>query len=289
MPWKNLFRRKQAAPPTLPMVTVEPTPRRTVPAARPPAPTDPAALERRRQRLERRIADLRYDLALAESATQPENRWTARAAQLEAAIEQARRDAEAILAAPAGVPGIPLPPLPVVVETVAPAEPAEIIFRVGVERFRYSEEVDWAERGHQKAEPLLRRVAGNVEALLPDDVPTERRDELREHLAHGLGTLAALLREGAVSAAVAGQKTLADLASPCPVCGGWRDLLGRCPACQERQWAAAGLRADAERLRKERDDQLAEAHRWAERLPVLRRQLAEAESELAHLPARSSR
>ena len=78
----------------------------------------------------------------------------------------------------------------------------------------------------------------------------------------------------------------AEVALPTPArerSAGWRDLLGRCPACQQRQWAADALRADAERLRKERDDQLEEAHRWAERLPIMRHRLADAEAELARL------
>ena len=286
MPLKNPFRKKQNQPEPLPTVTIAPTPKHPVakpPARVPMAGDDPAALEQRRKRLERRVADLHYDLTLAESATHPENRWTERAAELDAAIEQARRDAEATLAAPADAVGIPLPPTPVTVEQMTLTEPAEIAFRIGDERFRYSEEVDWAERGHQMADPVLRRVEGSVEALLPPLIPDERRDELREHLAHGLGTLAALLREGGMSAADASGKTLADLASPCTACGGWRDLLGRCPACQQRQWAADALRADAERLRKERDDQLEEAHRWAERLPILRHRLADAEAELGRL------
>jgi len=244
---------------------------------------DPATLERRRKRLERRIADLRYDLELAESATREPNRWSERAAELTEAIDQARRDAEAVLVPTDPQPGLPLPPLPVTVEWLTLDEPAEVVFRVGDERFRYSEEIDWAERGHQKAEAVLQRTEGEVEALLPADLPTERRPELREHLAHGLGTLAALLREEGMTAEAASRLTLADLAQPCPVCGGWQDLRGRCPACQERTWAAAGLRADAARLLKERNDQLAEGRRWAERGPVLRRQLADAEAELVRL------
>jgi hypothetical protein len=286
MQWKNLFRKKQTATEHLPTVTIAPTPKHVVgkpPARVPMTSDDPAARERKRARLERRVADLRYDLTLAESDTRPENRWTERAAELDAAIAQARSDAEATLAAPPEFVGVPLPPLPVTVERVTLAEPAEIAFRVGDECFRYTEEVDWAERGHQKVEPVLRRVDGSVDALLPADLPAERRGKLHEHLAHGLGTLAALLRECGMSTQDAARKTLADLASPCPACGGWRDLLGRCPACQQRQWAADALRADAERLRKERDDQLEEAHRWAERLPILRRQLLDAEAELAQL------
>jgi hypothetical protein len=245
---------------------------------------DPAALERRRKRLERRAADLRYDLALAESALRMPNRWSERVEQLNAAIEQAQRDIRTTLEAPPGRAGVALPPWPLVVDAVQPQEPAEVRFRIDDVAFRYSEEIDWAERGHQKAEPQLRRTAGDVAALLPPDVPDDRAGELTEHLAHGLATLAAQLRDDALVGHTTPLYTLADLASPCPECGGWRDLRGRCPACQARQWAAERLRADADRLINERNDQLEEARRWSERLPIIQRQLADTEAELAALP-----
>lgn len=287
MPWRNPFKRKpkDAAPelPRAPLVPAEQTRVGPPVVGMPLSADDPAALERRRKRLERRLNDLRYDLRLAESATQEPNRWTERAAELDAAIAQARLDAEAAMAPPPDRSGFPLPSVPVTVERIVKSEPAEIVFRIGELRFRYSEELDWAERGAQKAEPVLQRVEGEIDPLLPDAIPAERRDDLREHLAHGLGTLAALLREGELDAYAASRMTLADLAEPCPVCGGWRDVRNRCPACQQRQWAAAALRADADRLLKERNDQLNEAHRWRERLGVLRRQLAETEAELDRL------
>jgi hypothetical protein len=295
MPWWNLLKRKgkqatsdrpPAAPPwerpagSMPV----PPPANAAPVIgrRPPVDRDsPEARARRRQRLERRIADLRYDIGQAEDAQAETNRWTERVAGINAAIEQARRDAEAILAAPPGWVPRPLPPWPVAVDAVrstGPDTPAEVRFRVGEVAFRYSEELDWAERGHQVAEPELRRVEGEVERLLPGDIPPERRDELREHLAHGLSTLAEGLRDGVLDGHAPPSLTLAELASPCPRCGGWRDLKGRCPACQEREWAAERLRADAERLVHERNQQLEELARMRERLPLLRRQLAEAEA-----------
>jgi hypothetical protein len=279
MPWRDFFKRKQstqaAEPPTVQTgaaVVGRPAARRAA------EPDDPQARERRRQRLERRIQDLRYDVGLAESATRSENRWTERIEQLNQAIEQAQCDAQAALSAPPDQPGIPLPPLPVIVERVEPGEPAEIVFRVGDETFRYAEDLDWAERGHQKAEAQLQRVEGDVDAIMPPTIPPERRAELREHLAHGLSTLADELRAAALDKRPLPAYTLADLARPCPECGGWRDLKGRCPACQQRQWQADHLRAEADRLLKERNDQFEEQRRWTERLPVLRRQLAEAEA-----------
>ena len=284
MPWRDFFKPKaKPTPPPTPPVAA-PVVGRPALARRTVDPHDPAVRERRRRRLEQRIRDLGYDLTLAESATREPNRWTTRVAELNAAVEQTRHDAEAVVQAPPGHVGIPLPPTPVAVERVeagAPSQPADVSFRVGVETFRYSEELDWAERGHQLAEPQLRRVAGQVERLLPADLPLVQRAELHEHLAHGLATLAGDLRDDALAGRATPPYTLADLASPCARCGGWCDLKGRCPACQAREWAAARLRAEAERLTKERNDQVDEARRWAERLPVLHRQLTDAAAELA--------
>jgi hypothetical protein len=261
-----------------------------------PDPNDPAVQERRRQRLERRIRDLRYDIGQAESALTDDNRWNERIAQITSAIEQAQRDIEQVLAAPPGNTGIPLPPLPVVVTSVsvpakqprmgasAPPDPSEVQFRVGDVAFLYSEEIDWAERGHQQIEPQLRRVQGNPAALMPDSVPTERENELREHLAHGLSTLASQIRDDTLDGKPLPELTLADLASPCPECGGWRDLRGRCPACQEREWHANHLRAEMDRLIKERNEQFDDLQRMRDRLPVLRRQLMDAETELGKTP-----
>jgi hypothetical protein len=285
MPWKDFFKRKSTNQQPNAPATPEPPQQQATSAPlivgkRPPV-TDPQARERRRRRLEQRIKDLQYDIAQAEEATGEHNRWTERIAGIEEAIEQARRDVEAALAIPPGRAGIPLPPLPVTVQEVQPQEPATVRFQIGDEVFAYQEEIDWAERGTQKAPGLLVRQEGEIDALVPPDIPADRRDELREHLAHSLGTLAEQLRDEAMAGQPHPTLTLADLARPCPECGGWRDLRGRCPACQERQWRADALRADAERLMKERNEQLEDLQRMRERLPILRVQLADAQADLA--------
>jgi hypothetical protein len=309
MPWWDFLKKKDAAgepepagerpaPQRRELPVVGSPPRMPVTGRRAIDPNDPAVQARRRQRLERRVRDLRYDVSAAESALQEENRWTERIEQVTQAIDQARHDMERVLAAPADRTAIPLPPLPVVIERVhvpqqqkspvagVPPEPSEVTFSIGETRFHYSEDIDWAERGHQQTEPQLRRLEGDIAALMPDSVPPERVPVLREHLAHGLGTLAERLRDNVLDAQPQPDLTLADLASPCPECGGWRDLRGRCPACQERRWQADRLRADMDRLLKERNDQLDDLQRMRERLPLLRRQLMDAESELAALGER---
>ncbi len=292
MPWWDILKRKSSdrlpEPHVQPPLPVPP-PRRELPMASAPAsrpkadPNDPAVRERRRARLERRIQDLRYDLNQAELAQTDANRWTERVDGINQAIEQARRDVETVMSVPPGWIPHPLPAWPVVVESLQPHEPAEIRLRVGEVPFHYSEALDWAERGHQKAPPELRRAEGEIERLMPDSIPPNRRAELRDHLAHGLATLVTQIREDALDGRQTPSLTLADLATPCPDCGGWRDLKGRCPACQEREWRADQLRADIDRLIKERNDQLEELAKFRDRLPVLRRQLADSEAELAML------
>lgn len=242
-------------------------------------PDDPAARERRKARLEQRVLDLRYDIQQAEQALEEPNRWTERIAELDAAIAQAGRDIQALRDAGPHAPGIPLPGWPVVVESLRAREPADVRLRIGDVPLRYVEELDWAERGHQKAPAQLRRDAGDLDRLMPDAVPAARRDELREHLAHGLSTLVEELRERALDGRPLPELTLADLASPCETCGGWRDLRGRCPACQQRQWQITALEADVRRLRKERGETLEEMQTLRDRLPLLRRRLADAEAE----------
>jgi len=291
MPWWDILKRKSADQPEAPDLPVPP-PRRELPmvqsaVSRPKAdPNDPAVRERRRARLERRIRDLRYDIGQAELAQTDNNRWTERIDGINEAIDQARRDIEIVMTVPPGWVPHPLPAWPVVIEEVQPHEPAEIRLRVGEVSFIYSEALDWAERGHQKAPPELRRTEGEIERLMPESIPADRRDELRDHLAHGLATLVTQIREDALDGKLTPALTLSDLASPCPECGGWRDLKGRCPACQEREWRADHLRDEVDRLIKERNDHLEELAKFRERLPLLRRQLADSEAELATLSDR---
>lgn len=244
-------------------------------------PDDPAARARRKARLEQRVLDLQYDIQQAEGALAESNRWTERTIELDEAIAQAGRDIAAIRDARPSAPGTPLPAWPVTVETLRANEPAEIRLRVGEAPLHYVEDIDWAERGHQKTPGQLRRVEGDLDRLMPAAVPADRRDELREHLAHGLATLVEELRDRALDGQPLPEYTLADLARPCQECGGWRDLRGRCPACQQRDWQIAAIEDDVRRLRKERGETIEEMQTLRDRLPLLRRRLADAEADVA--------
>lgn len=241
---------------------------------------DAATRERRRRRLQQRISNLRHDIRQAESALEEENRWSKRVAELDAAMAQAREDLVTVQEPPPGREPIELPPTPVEVQRVEPGPPSDVRFTIGGEAFRFSEEIDWSERGHQKSEFVLRRFAGDVETLIPDDIPADRRDELREHLGHSIGALAELLRENALEQNPQPELTLHDLATPCPKCHSWRDVRNRCISCQRREWRAQEIHAEIERLLDERNSQLEEIARWRDALPVLRRQLDNAQQEV---------
>jgi hypothetical protein len=297
MPWRDFFKRKTRRPDEPDEVPEQPEV-----VGRPPQGrrgqvdlSDPATRERRRTRLERRVKDLTLDIQKAETALAEQNRWSERVAEIDEAIEQAHLDADAILKPAHPHEPVELAASPVVIEQVhpgraaevrhevgeelIPGDPADIRFTVGDVAFRYTDEIDWSERGHTRSETQLRRVEGDINHLIPGKVPEDRREELHEHLAHSLSTFAEHLQMNAFENRPQPSMTLAKLAHPCPVCGGWQDWKGRCPSCQRRQWEAQHIRAEIDRLIAERDQQEEEAQSWRERLPILRRQLAEAQKE----------
>jgi hypothetical protein len=250
------------------------------PSSREQINVDADTAARRTGRLERRIANLEYDIALAQSTRQSDNRWNRRIQEIEQAIKQAQSDFEQLAQAPEPDVPIALPATPVTSIELEADMPATVQFRIGDVAFRYSEEVDWTERGEQRAQPGLRRFEGDPALLAPADVPDERRDALAEHLRHSLGALAISLRDTALEGGEPPNLTLAALAHPCPVCGGWRDLRERCIACQRREWDAAAVRDEIQRLMDERNHLMDEIAKQREALPVLQRQLADARAEV---------
>jgi hypothetical protein len=107
---------------------------------------------------------------------------------------------------------------------------------------------------------------------------------LSRHLADSVFVFATDLRDRALAGEpLPTAPTLADLAQPCPDCGGWRDWHGRCSTCTQRAFERQQLHAEAERLRREQAKEEEERHKWAERLPFARRRLADIDAELATL------
>lgn len=276
MPWWKLRRTEQ--PPPAGGRRAEPGPREGG-----AAPLIRDAERRSLRRLLQRRADLEYDLARAESARHAENEWTERIGQLDAAIAQAQADLAAVRPRPRTGPPLALPPASIAVVDVRPAEPATVVLRAGGVTLRYREELDWAERGHQLALPRLAREAGDVDALVPLDLPAEDRERFADHLRHSFAIIADEVLERTIDGGPLPGWTLADVSRPCADCGGWLDPKGRCPACVELDWQRQQIRSDADRLRHERDDVRRDLEQARERLPIVERQLAETEADIREL------
>ena len=75
--------------------------------------------------------------------------------------------------------------------------------------------------------------------------------------------------------------TLADLAKPCPTCGGWTDWKGSCDICSARKGRSLQLFQERNHLMRERSNEAEERHRLAERLPLARHRMRDLENEIA--------
>jgi hypothetical protein len=235
-----------------------------------------AALRKRREMLG-------FDLERAEAAHHPENPWAERIALLEESLDTIEADLTALEAIPPE-PGFPLPPVPVQAIEVKPAEPASVSFAIGPERFLFEEETDWDQRGGPVVRGDLRQRTGDATTLVPPETPPDRREALAQHLVESVIVFATNLRDRALAGdSLPQEATLADLAAPCPECGGWREWGGVCEACASRAYRKQLLNAEALRLQAERDREAEDRHKWAERLPVARRRLRDLEADIAKL------
>jgi hypothetical protein len=111
---------------------------------------------------------------------------------------------------------------------------------------------------------------------------------LAAHLAESAIVFATNLRDRAVDGEPPlpperPRPTLADLAEPCPICGEWREWGGTCETCAARAYQTQLLNAEAVRLATEREAEEEDRHKWAERLPVARRRMADTEAEIARI------
>ncbi len=243
------------------------------------------AERRRLARLLTRHSNIEYDIAEAETAFMPRNRWTERLEQLNDAIGQAEEDLASLRAERGATPDVELPATPIEID-VESTDPAEIALRVGSAEFLFREELDWAERGHQLALPKLARVSGDALKLVPTGLNQSVKEQLASHLTNSLSIIANEALRHSLDEAALPDLTLADLVRPCDECGGWLDPLGRCPACVELNWKRQEIDAAAARLVDERNDVMADMERARERLPVLRRQYQDAEHDIEELRAK---
>ncbi len=291
MVWRRLLGKEPKRPTGRDEVTVAegartatrgaPQPRPAI--SRPSGPRDEAARERRRRELLRRRDAVLFDIEQGELALRPENPWQARIDLLGDALATIDVDREALARRPPG-PTFPLPPVPITEIEATAGDQATVRFTVGGERFAFGEEVDWDERGGAVVRGDLRHQEGDASRLIPPEAPANLRDALAQHLTDSLAVFATDLRDHALaSEQLPAAPTLADLARPCPKCGGWGDWHGRCSACTRRDLERQGLNAEAARLEAEQSREAEERHRWAERLPVAHRRLADIEADLAAL------
>jgi hypothetical protein len=275
MVWKRLFGREKEQP-------AEPAPELGLPGRRRPPAADPAQQGRLDQAWRRREMAV-YDLERAEQARQPSNPWRERMDLLDRSLATIEEDLRALDAIPP-LPVFPLPETPITDIAVDQSEPLSVSFTIGPQRFRWEEERDWDERGGPVVRGELVQRTGDAAALVPADVPEDRQEALAKHLAASADVFAVDLRDRALEGEpLPARSTLADLARPCPECGDWLDWKGHCALCATRAWQRQNLRAEAVRLAQERDAEEEERVKWADRLPLARKRLADVEAEIARL------
>ncbi len=242
--------------------------------------TDPA---QRLARMKQQRLAMTFDLDQGELAAAADNPWTNRIALLTDAMETVHDDQQQLRSAPKSA-YFPVPPIPISELTVSDSQPIEVSFAIAPEAFDYREELDWAERGHQMALPELIRRNGSAHSLAPAGTPEDLRDALQAHLSHSLDVFASDMRDRRLDEEpLPVQPTLADLAPPCPTCGGWADWKGRCATCAMRACEELRLRREEQRLLDERAREAEERHRLMERLPITRRRLADLDVEIERL------
>ncbi len=116
--------------------------------------------------------------------------------------------------------------------------------------------------------------------------PRTEQNELVEHLNNCMSVIANDALKRAANGEELNSFSLTDLARSCEQCGGWIDPIGRCPACAALDWQRNQIASATTRLIDERNDVYADLERARERLPVLRRQLQDAENDIEELRAK---
>jgi hypothetical protein len=277
MPWWQFRKKAQTRAPVQAAVAEPGQPRRRAPAA-----ADSAMQPRLDQLLKRRDL-IAFDVERAKAAHRPENPWRERIDLLDESLAMIEADL-ATLAALSPLTTFALPETPITEVMATVDDVASVRFAIGDERFLFEEETDWSERGGPVVRGELHQRGGDGAELVPASTPDERRHALARHLQDSVVVLATDLRDRALDGeAMPADATLADLANPCPVCGGWRDWRGTCALCAERSYQRQQLTAEAVRLAKDRDVEENDRHKWAERLAVTRRRLTEVDAEIASL------
>lgn len=240
-----------------------------------------ASDEDQRNAYERKRMALQFDIDQGEMANRPDNPWSHRIELLTEAIanvEAELRESESVIPGPYH----PVPPTPITNIDIQRNEGIALAFSIGDQDFAFEEILDWAERGTQIARPELVQVSGSAETLAPEDTPDDLRELMQRHLRESVVTFATDLRDRTLDEeALPESPTLADLAKPCPVCGGWTDWKGHCDVCSHRKARSQQLFLERNHLMRERSSEAEERHRLAERLPLARHRMRDLENEIA--------
>jgi len=300
MAWQRFWKRSDPGPEPQPATQTEPgagtVGKRKLPAhlarhverasPRPdPGIAPPEPVQRRLAAMKRQRLAMLYDIEQGELALANDNPWQHRIELLTQAMGTVADDLKALKQIRPS-PYFPVPPTLIVVTHVSTEPAASVRFTIEPETFVYAEDPDWAERGHQVIRTELIRETGDPGRLIPGDVPAELREPLLSHLTDSLFVLASDLRDQVIDdEPLPESPTLADLARPCPRCGGWTDWHGTCQACAARAAGEMALKREEARLLDERASAAEEQHRLAERVPVARRRLHDLETQIAALSA----
>lgn len=242
-----------------------------------------SGVESRRAALERRRMAIQFDIDQGELALSPDNPWSHRIELLTEALSNVESELQAARQIEPQ-PYHPLPPTPITNVEVSESEPYQVSFQIGDEAFRWSERLDWIERGGILAQPVFEHEAGDAGKLVPGDTPTDLVEPLRHHLRESVAAYAVVLRDaGLGEEQMPADATLADLAPQCPVCGGWMDYNRNCNACAVRKVNEQNLFQERQHLMRERSAEAEERHRLGERLPLAQRRMDELERQIAEL------
>lgn len=242
-----------------------------------------SGVESRRAALERRRLAIQFDIDQGELALSPENPWSHRIELLTEALANVESELQSINQV-VQQPYHPLPSTPIADIAVSESEPYEVSFRIGDEAFRWSERLDWIERGGILAQPEFVHEAGDAAQLVPADTPDGLVEPLKEHLRESVTAFAVVLRDARLGEEEMPQgATLADLAPKCPVCGGWMDYNRTCNFCAVRKVNEQDLFQERQHLMKERSAEAEERHRLGERLSLAQGRMADIERQIAEL------
>jgi hypothetical protein len=249
---------------------------RSAPRLRP----DASEAEQRDAYKRRRMA-IQFDIDQGELANSPDNPWIHRIQLLTEAlanVEEELREAEKV----APSPYHPVPATPITGIRVSRDTGITLSFDIGGQSFAFEEVLDWAERGTQVAVPELIQTSGSAADLIPADTPADLVEPLSRHLQESVVTFATDLRDRTLDEdSLPESPSLADLAKPCPNCGGWTDWKGHCDACSARKALSQSLFRERTHLIRERSAEAEERHRLAERLALARHRMRDLEADIA--------